>query len=195
MRKIAVACVIVFVAACEGPTGPTRPTVDARISGRVLDSATNEGVPSVTVAFEDATTVTGTDGSYSLVVQILTKFAYFGRFAVTVDGRGVGSARVTGPGYRGDFLIYPPDCIARYGTVTDARTFRPIIGATVALSGRRVVTEVDGWYRLDLGCPTDYRGGNTTFIYISHPRYVTYSQVTGRGVFGAVRADYELRPE
>jgi len=212
MRKVVIAALTSLAVGCHGgPTGPTGPTVDVRISGRVLDSATGAGIPNTTVAFgafplPDSpnvpltavtdTAVTDTTGYYSLIVPSL------GRFAAIVDGRLAGDARVTGFAYRGDFLVYPRLCVARYGTVSDARTRRPIAGALVQVLGQRVVSEIDGWYRLDLGCPTASGpfqvagtiGSNTTFLNVSHPEYDAVSAIQGRGISGAVRSDYELQP-
>jgi hypothetical protein len=132
--------------------------------------------------------VTDTTGHYSLVVP------YLGTVSAVVDGRAVGRARVTGSAYRGDFLIYPAFCIACYGTVSDARTLRPIAGATVAFGTKRVITEKDGWYRLDLACLTGPRPpGGTTFIYVSHLDYDRLDALVGRGIAGAYRTDYELQ--
>jgi hypothetical protein len=147
MRKVAVAAIISLAAGCDG--GPTGPTVDVPVSGRVLDYATGAGPPGAAVAFGASTALTDTNGSYSLVVPEI------GHFEPVIDGRTVGSIRVTGAAYRGDFFVHGGICVARYGTVTDARTLRPIDGAVVSLGGQRAVTGVDGWYRLDLGCPTD----------------------------------------
>jgi hypothetical protein len=108
----------------------------------------------------------------------------------------MGRIRVTGPTYRADFLVRPGTCVSRYGTLADARTLRPIAGATVSLSlgGGSVISETDGWYRIDLGCPTSGQVGfNTTVIYVSHPNYVDQSQVVGRGVAGVTRLDFELQ--
>src|SRR5262245_53595134 len=110
MRKVVIAALILVAVGCDG--GPTRPTVPAtyvRISGRVLDAATGAGIPNTTVAFGvprsltavTDTVVTNTTGGYSLVVPSL------GSFSAIVDGRSAGSTRVTGPGHRGDFLVYP----------------------------------------------------------------------------------------
>jgi hypothetical protein len=51
MRKIIGAAVISLAVACDG--GPTGPTVDVPISGRVLDAANGAGVPNATVALGD----------------------------------------------------------------------------------------------------------------------------------------------
>jgi hypothetical protein len=205
MRKVVIAALIFLAVGCDrGPTGPTGPTVDVRISGRVLDSATGAGIPNTTVAFGafppgsltavTDTAVTDTTGYYSLVVP------YLGIFTAIVDGRQAGGARVTGPTYRGDFLVYPSLCVGRYGTVSDARTRRPIAGALVQFLGQRFVTEIDGWYRLDLGCPT---GNNpapgiintgTISIVVSHPEYDGVYDIQGRGISGASRVDFEMQP-
>jgi len=190
MRKVAVAAIISLAAGCDG--GPTGPTVDVPVSGRVLDYATGAGAPGAAVAFGDSTTVTDTNGSYSLVIPEV------GHFEPVIDGRTVGSIRVTGPAYRGDFFVHGGICVARYGTVTDARTLRPIDGATVSLGGQRPITNVDGWYRLDLGCPTDSPlpgliGIGTTFMQVSHSKYLAVSLVAGKGISGVVRVDVELK--
>jgi len=189
MRKVALAAVILFAAGCDG--GPTGPSVDVRVSGRILDFATNAGVPGAAVTFGESTTVTDADGSYTLVIPMS------GRFDPVVDGRSMGSSQVTGSAYRGDFFVHPGICVARYGTVTDARTLRPIAGATVSLGDKRVISENDGWYRIDLGCPTSpfpgLAGIGTTFINISHPNFAGLSRVIGRGVFSVYRADFELQ--
>jgi hypothetical protein len=190
MRRIVVAAIIALAAGCDG--GPTGPTVDVPVSGRVLDYATSGGVPGAAVAFGDSTAVTDTNGSYSLVIPEV------GHFQPVIDGRTVGSIRVTGPAYRGDFFVHGGICVARYGTVTDARTLRSIDGATVSLGGQRAVTNVDGWYRLDLGCPTDglfpgLIGIGTTFMQVSHPKYLAASYSAGKGISGVVRVDAELK--
>ena len=79
---------------------------------------------------------------------------------------------------------------------------RPIAGATVVMTrvGKPFVTETDGWYRLDLGCPNDAWGprfisSGTTFLNISHPKYVALSVIQGHGISGAYRGDWELQPK
>jgi hypothetical protein len=190
MHKIAVAAIISLAAGCDG--GPTGPTIDVPVSGRVLDYATGGGVPGTAVAFGASTAVTDTNGLYSLVIPEV------GHFEPAIDGRTVGSTQVTGPYYRGDFFVHGGICVARYGTVTDARTLRPIDGAIVSLGGQRAVTEVDGWYRLDLGCPTDglfpgLIGIGTTFMQVSHSKYLAVSLPAGKGISGVVRVDVELK--
>jgi hypothetical protein len=100
---------------------------------------------------------------------------------------------VTGSGYRGDLLVRGGTCISRYGTLADARTLRPVGGATVSLGGQTAISEPDGWYRIDLGCPsTETIGFNTTFMRVSHPNYAMREQVVGRGIQRVSRLDVDL---
>jgi hypothetical protein len=100
---------------------------------------------------------------------------------------------VTGSGYRGDLLVRGGTCISRYGTLADARTLRPVGGATVSLGGQTAISEPDGWYRIDLGCPsTGTIGFNTTFMRVSHPNYAMREQVVGRGIQRVSRLDVDL---
>jgi hypothetical protein len=115
----------------------------------VFDYMTGVGVANATVSFSGATAVTDNTGAYSVAIPAS------GVFQPTIEGRVVGTSRISGPSYRGDFFVNPGICVGRYGTVTDAKTFRPIPGATVDLGGKQVLTGSDGWYRLDLGCPTN----------------------------------------
>ena len=196
MRAIAaVACAIAFAAACDGrptagPTGPTGPTVDVPVSGRVLDFGTNAGVPNVGVVLGDSTTVTDANGSYRMTVPSI------GSFVAVVDGRYVGGTRVNGPDYPGDLFVNWGRCIGRYGTVTDARTLRPIAGASVAVGSYRVVTDVDGWYRADRACVGDISGGTGSgAIRASHPEYVeTVVNGFSRTIDEVLRLDIELKP-
>src|SRR5678809_1226003 len=79
MHKIAVAAIISLAAGCDG--GPTGPTIDVPVSGRVLDYATGGGVPGTAVAFGASTAVTDTNGLYSLVIPEV------GHFEPAIDGR------------------------------------------------------------------------------------------------------------
>ena len=185
MRRIAVAAIISLATGCGG--GPTGPTVDVPVSGRVLDYATGAGVPGAAVAFGASTAVTDTNGLYSLVIPEI------GHFQPAIDGRTVGFTQVTGPYYRGDFFVNTGTCVARYGTVTEVRTLRPIEGATVDLGGKQVFTATDGWYRLDLECPiSGLLGIGTTSMRVSHPKYLAVDPVVGKGLGGVSRLDVEL---
>ncbi|OLC42250.1 MAG: hypothetical protein AUH43_23075 [Acidobacteria bacterium 13_1_40CM_65_14] len=99
---------------------------------------------------------------------------------------------MTGSAYRGDFLVRAGTCVSRYGTLVDARTLRPVAGATVSLTGSKTTSGADGWYRIDLGCPTSNPVGGTTEMTVEHPSYVPRSVIVGRGVVGVTRRDLDL---
>jgi hypothetical protein len=94
--------------------------------------------------------------------------------------------------HRGDLLVRGGGCISRYGVLLDLGTRRPIAGATVTLPDASTTSGIDGWYRLDLGCPDTALPGNTTFMTVTHPNFATKQQVVGRGVLGVSRIDLEL---
>lgn len=158
------------------------------MSGQVRDFSTGAGVGGLTVAFGDASAVTSADGLYSITVTNI------GTYYPTIDGQRVGMSHVTGASYRGDFLVRPGTCVARYGTVSDPATHKPVSGAMLSLGGKMTGSGVDGWYRLDYGCPPEgWVGLNTIFIYASHPDYGDTSQIIGRGIAGVARLDIELQ--
>jgi len=162
-------------------------------AGRVLDYATQSPVPNASVTFTQADsesvtfhTTSDANGSYSLTVLGT------GVYATAVDGRTVGSAYVNGSAFRGDLFVDRGTCIARYGMVIDSKSLKPIRNATI-LFGTRPTTDVDGWYRLDLGCPiTLPPPGGTTIMVVSHPDYLGTQVGLGRGVFGVFRLDVPL---
>jgi hypothetical protein len=163
------------------------------VHGEVLDFRTEAGVAGAAVEFRsdsqlgDARATTDASGRYVLSLPAS------GVFTVLVEGGYVGSSRVTGSGYRGDLLVRGGTCISRYGTIADARTLRPVVGATVSLGGQTTTSEPDGWYRLDLGCPPSGTiGFNTTFMSVTHPNYALREQVVGRGIGGVSRLDVDL---
>lgn len=140
-----------------------------------------------TVVFNE-TAVSDASGAYTMNVTAA-------RYSPSVDGIAMGQAVVRGCSYRGDLLVHSGLCVARYGTVTNARTQRPVVDAAVSLGGRTVKTASDGWYRIDLGCPAEGRYGfNTTLISVSHPDYVDYFGGVGRGVSKVYRLDLEIQP-
>lgn len=189
MRPLIVAALMVLASGCGAET-PTEPSADGvvRITGWVSDFGTDAGVSGVAVRFGETQAITDAGGAYVMSVLI-------GQHTVYVDGTPIGSARVNGPFYRGDLLIRGGNCVSRYGTLADARTRRPVSGATVSLAGKSTRSAPDGWYRIDLGCPQNgLVGFNTTFMTVEHPSYAARSQVVGRGVFGVVRIDLDLEP-
>lgn len=188
MRNLFITLLVLLAAACGGPQAQTGPSGFATtVSGRVVDFGAGVGVSGITVAFGEATAVTDAGGSYKVALPI------GGLYEPFVDGVRAGTSRVTAS-YRGDFFVRAGTCISRYGTLADSRTLKPVFGATVSLGGQKVMNGPDGWYRVDLGCPSNgLLGFNTTFIYASHPDYLDQSQVVGRGVSGVSRVDLELQ--
>lgn len=152
-----------------------------------MDFASGVGVQGAAVAFGDMTAMTDANGRYT--IERLTS----GQYEPRVDGVWMGQSRVTGPAYRADLLARPGTCVSRYGTLADARTRSPVVGATVRFVGPGLsdstVSGSDGWYRIDLGCPANgFVGFTTTMIAASHPQYLDASQSVGRGVGGAQSA-------
>ncbi len=191
MRRLALTIVVVIAVACDRqtPSGPSSGVV----SGRVIDFASGVGVSGATVVFGELTSMTDAIGKYTF------PSLPSGRYEPRVDGLWMGISQVTGANYRGDLLVRPGSCVSRYGTLADARTRTPIVGATVRFVGPGLsdstVSALDGWYRIDLGCPANGLVGiNTTELAVSHPNYVNQSQPVGRGVGGATRLDFDLEP-
>ena len=189
MRSRTLALLVLATIGCNGrtPSGPS----GAGISGQVLDFASGAGVAGASVVFGESSATTDAGGSYAIVALAS------GQYEPRVDGVSMGQTRVTGPGYRGDLLVHPGTCVSRYGTLADAATQRPVAGVTVRVvaPGLNVATVSgsDGWYRLDLGCPSSgLVGSNTTDLSVSHPNYIDRSQPVGRGVGGATRLDLDL---
>jgi hypothetical protein len=172
------------------PRGATR-----RLHGRLTDFASNAPLAGVTIGFGvdfgGVSLQTTTDPGGAFIADLPT-----GSVFAEIDGQRVAdlAIRVGGPAYRGDLLGNGGECISRYGLVTDASTFQPVAGASVRIGfgGREFVTGADGWYRMDFGC-VEYIGGNTTFMYVSHPAYRDFTRVVGRGVHRVNRIDVELQ--
>ena len=171
------------------PTGPSGGDPIRRVQGRVLDFASQSGLPGVTVGFgrnfPDVLFQTTTDASGAYTLDLPA-----GELIAIVDGvfAGTLAVHVGGPAFRGDLFGNVGNCVSRYGSVIDGDTFRPVAGATVSLGGQTAVTGPDGWYRLDFGC-TGYLDFGTTFIYVTHPGHQNFQRVVGRGIGGASRID------
>jgi hypothetical protein len=188
--------VLLLVAVSCGSTSSaptsTGPTV---VAGRVFDSQTGIGVSGATVIFRDtlsagpAISSSVTDGTGSYQTSILV-----GRYAVSVDNVYGGQAHVRSGINRTDLLVHSGACIVRYGTVADASTGRPVPGALLSMLGVTATTDVDGWYRFDLGCGLHF--SNTIDMGIMRAGYVDAALPMGRGenLAGAVRADADLVP-
>lgn len=174
------------------------------VSGRVLDFSTNAGVAGATVSFGTidggpfaavGTTTSNAAGSDTLSVPRIAQTPGLRPWYVEVDGASIGRALLTVAGYRGDLLVHPGTCVARYGIVADSQTLRPIAGATVKLLEASAITTIDGWYRIDFGCPgSSWVGSNTTFMSVTHPEHLDGSETVGRGVYSVERIDVWLQP-
>lgn len=184
---------LVMLQACDDNRGPTSPTPSSPgIRGTVLDFHTQTPISGALVRVTTeprgggTEAVTDVDGRYSLPLP-----PHIGRpYYFVVNNSHAGSAYPVGSNYRGDLLVDTGTCVSRYGVVADARTLRPIAGASV---GSNVTTTSDGWYRIDWGCPSSGTIGiNTTFLGVSHPRYIKKSQVLGRGIQRVERLDFLL---
>ena len=180
---------IVLSVACGG--SPTEPSWDGRtqVNGIVLDSRTDAAVAQAHVAIGSAAAMTDSKGFYALSVAA-------GDQSVVIDDERIGTITLNSRAYRGDFYIHNAGCVARYGTVLDKNTQRPVVGATVSsvYAQTAVATDYNGWFRLSLGCSGDACVGfNTTFLYVTHPNYLDGSFVAGRGVCFVERVDYQLQ--
>lgn len=197
---------LLMLEGCEGTSGPTEPTPSAPVvppsvpvvRGTVVDFQTQTPIsggivrvstgPLSTVAAE---AVTDANGRYSFAQPQHTGMSY----SFSVNNSPAGRGYPAGPNYRGDLLVDAGTCISRYGVVLDARTLRPIAGASVGSAG--AVTSIDGWYRIDWGCPSSGSVGfNTTFLRATHPNYISpeLGQILGRGIQKVQRLDFLLEP-
>jgi hypothetical protein len=187
-----------MVAACgcenDRVTTAPSPSLNVSIGGQAVNYRTNSGISGAVVRFVGeerpivVEAITDRNGSYTMTLPIA------GFFSLWVAGARVGAGHVTSSAYRGDLFVNDAACIARYGTLADARTLRPIAGATVHLAGNEAVSGLDGWYRLDFGCPSTRQSGNTTYMAITHPNYARRDVVVGRGVQEVDRVDVDLEP-
>jgi len=195
-----VACVLALGVACssEAPVAPTivdravyaggSPAPPIRISGRVLDWASGASAANVAVELGGVQVVTDANGAYTMTLPAP------GPYDPIVAGLSSGVSHVSGPSYRGDFLTNAGTCVTRYGTVSSARTGRPLAGAAVSLGSARTTSGTDGWYRIDLGCPGNGQGFNPSSFNVTLPGYIDWSELETRGVFATVRIDLELFP-
>lgn len=182
---------VVLLTACLACGGsPTEPTWNGRVqvTGTVRDFQSNVGIAGARISIGSATATTDPVGVYSLAVEA-------GQQRVSIDDESLGLVILNDRTYRGDFFGHNAGCIARYGTIVDRQTRRPVPGAAVSANPGGVTTATDqtGWFRLTLGCPgTVCVGSNTTFLTVTHANYVNGSFPAGRGICQVQRVDYEL---
>jgi hypothetical protein len=204
MRRLAFAVLVMVAVGCDRQPSPVAPSsgADVRVNGSVLDYATGTPISSATVKFDNylsvppeaqriVTAVSDATGFYTASVPV-------GYYQTFIDGQWVGYLHLTSSPYQGDLLGHWGTCVARYGIITDAQTHRPIAGATVSIGGSvsgKTVTGIDGWYRLEFGCPASGMiGFNTTGLDATHPNYAPGSASVGRGISAVIRIDVELQP-
>ena len=159
-----------------------------QVTGTIRDFQSNAGIAGARVTIGSATATTDPGGVYSLTVEP-------GEQRVSIDDESLALVNLKDRTYRGDFFGHIAGCIARYGTIVDRQTRRPVSGAAVSatLIGVTTATDQTGWFRLTLGCPgTVCVGSNTTFLTVTHPNYVNGSFPAGRGLCHVQRVDYEL---
>jgi hypothetical protein len=192
----ALVVLVAFVASsCSSPAGPTSTTPS--VAGRVLDFQAGTSVAGATVVFADPSnasiiaelgrSVADSAGQYQMSVPV-------GRYSIFVDGVSGGLAIVRAGANRTDLLVHANGCVARYGTLADSRTGRPVAGATVSLLGVTDTSKADGSYRLDFGCQG--RWSNTIFMTVARSGYGDEAVPMGRGEgFADVRRqDVDLAP-
>jgi hypothetical protein len=194
-RAATVVVAVVTLQACNDNRGPTAPTPRSPVvRGTALDFQTQTPISGAVVRVGTdpftggAETVSDANGRYSLPQPPHTGMFYY----FTINNSYAGRGYPAGANYRGDLLIDTGTCVSRYGVVIDARTLRPIAGASV---GSLATTSSDGWYRIDWGCPSSGTiGFNTTFLSANHSSYISQQQVLGRGIQRVERLDFLLEP-
>jgi hypothetical protein len=194
-RAATVVVAVAILQACNDNREPTGPTPSSPVvRGTALDFQTQTPISAAVVRVGTdpfaggAETITDVNGRYSLPQPPHTGMFYYFAINNSPAGRGYPA----GANYRGDLLIDTGTCVSRYGVVIDARTLRPIAGASV---GSLATTSSDGWYRIDWGCPPSGTiGFNTTFLSASHPSYMSQQQGLGRGIQRVQRLDFLLEP-
>jgi hypothetical protein len=199
LRVVALVIGVLSVAACgSSPSAPAATAPSA--AGQVLDFQTNAGVPGATVSFGDLVSatvlpadpraVTDSSGSYTVALAA-------GEYHAWVDGLYRGDVRVRAAVNRVDLLVRDGGCAARYGTIADGATGRPIAGATVSLVGVVAISGSDGGYRLDLGCRGFFAFSGTIEMSVSRIGYQARSLPAGRGenLVNAIRQDVDLSPQ
>ena len=191
VKRISIAVTLTAVIGCGGSA--TQPSSDdqVQVAGSVRDFQTNAAIGGALVTIGNASATTDPNGVYSLTVPA-------GEHQVSIDGESIGPASMKDRTYRGDFYVHMNGCVARYGTVVDKQTLRPVANASVSVSGSvpaTVATDRAGWFRLSLGCPgVTCIGSNTTYVLITHPDYVNRFSGEGRSLCLVKRTDYELEP-
>lgn len=197
-NELAIAILCVMACGCS-PTSPSDNLLTVR--GQVINYRTGSPILGAVVGFTgrdvaiSRNATTDQNGFYTMTLPIAGWFSIFvaDSSAGLVSDKRVGDGHFTTAALRGDLFINDAKCVARYGTILDAGTQRPIAGARVQWVST-AVSGLDGWYRLDVGCPETTEFGNTNFIVVTHPNYERYEFIAGRGIQELQRVDIDLQP-
>ena len=155
--------------------------------------ATSAAMAGVTLSFGiDVVAVnlrTTTDASRTFPVNVPARRGY-----AAIDGNVAGLAvHVGGPAYMTICWATAGPAFPDWGR-SDAVSFRPVGGATVALGGRSMVTGPDEWYRIDLGCVSTIRSTIPAPPSCASrtPPIRQFSPALGRGIHRVHRLDAGL---
>ena len=160
------------------PTPPITPTASvapATITGQVIDSQTRLAIIGATVTASPggATATTDVNGNYMLGVAA-------GAYTVTASNPTYNSASQSGTAKAGQSLIvnFKLVSITAYGslsgTVTDATTRAPIVGATVMLSNGMIrTTDLNGNFSYSIVLNGSYTLTVSALRYVSQNLSVT----------------------
>jgi len=191
------------------PAAPTQ-TPSIRISGKVVDYSSGQGVAGATVTWRavsgnhlnfktDVVTTSDSAGQFTVNLPVTEGLSVADRI-VFESPLSSGVIRVPVKHLETDLLVNGGPCAARYGYVRDAITGHPIGGARVLRAGS-AMTDANGYYRIDIGCtPYGYErwGIGTTTISASHPAYQSTYDLDGRSentsFSGIRRVDFGLQP-
>lgn len=170
MRRLVILAIAVMLASCGGsaPGGPSStnttpsPSPLVHVFGSVINFKSNVGVAKATIAFYtpplDATAANVVADESGFYTVLLPPGTYNPRINGTSVDKNAGTIVAVGSQYIADYFVNGGDCVLYYGTVRDATTGQPIAGATVSFNGT-TTSGNDGFYRIDLGCPTPTLNG------------------------------------
>lgn len=180
-----------------GPTTPSLATV--HIGGRIVDERTRQGVAGLTLRWgggraglQQISSSTDATGSYQVDLPD-QEFYSVSSTGISAVVRPIGSIDIV------NFYVNMGGCPTQYGRIVDARTRRPVAGATVAWVGITSITDTAGSYRLGIDCRAGAYGSGLTTLTVNHEGYQPYSSqaraAESLGVTGAEeRLDIALTP-
>lgn len=190
------------------PAAPTpiteAPPPAIHITGHVVDYSSGTPVSGTSIAWRplnlngpssDSTVVSDASGRFEVALPVADSY----RFLIPTGPINFQSGLVRTSGKRMEtrILVNPGSCAARYGYVIDAVTRQPIAGAQVSRF-RTAITDVAGYYRLEIACETRVWGSGTTTISAMHPAYQLHWDIDGRSEntasSGLRRHDFALQP-